>query len=64
MMVGFAQSANIINVDEAAELIQKKTILLMERVQQENTAEYAQVQESLKKFLIFMKKFDSIYSNV
>ncbi len=56
MMAGFAQSANIINVDEAAELIQKKTILLMERVQQENTAEYAQVQESLGKIFDFYEK--------
>ena len=56
MMAGFAQSANIINVDEAAELIQKKTILLMERVQQENTAEYAQVQESLEKIFDFYEK--------
>ena len=56
MMAGFAQSANIINVDEAAELIQKKTILLVERVQQENTAEYAQVQESLGKIFDFYEK--------
>ena len=39
MMAGFAQSVNIINVDEASQLVQKKLLCLLEKAQQENTAE-------------------------
>ena len=56
MMAGFAQSMNIINEDEAAELVQKKLARLLERLQQENTAEYHQLQESLENIFIFYEK--------
>lgn len=56
MMAGFAQSVNIINVDEASQLVQKKLLCLLEKAQQENTAEYEQVQESLKTFFSYYEK--------
>ena len=56
MMAGFAQSVNIINVDEASQLVQKKLLCLLEKAQQENTAEYEQVQESLRTFFSYYEK--------
>ena len=53
MMAGFAQSMNIINEDEAAELVQKKLARLLERMQQADTAEYHQLQESLENIFNF-----------
>lgn len=56
MMAGFAQSMNIINEDEAAELVQKKLARFLERMQQADTAEYHQLQESLENIFNFYEK--------
>ena len=56
MMAGFAQSMNIINEDEAAELVQKKLARLLARMQQADTAEYHQLQESLENIFNFYEK--------
>lgn len=56
MMAGFAQSMNIINEDEAAELVQKKLVRLLARVQQEDTDEYRQLQESVENIFSFYEK--------
>ena len=56
MMAGFAQSMNIINEDEAAELVQKKLVRLLERLQQADTDEYRQLQESLENIFSFYEK--------
>lgn len=56
MMAGFAKSVDIINVDEAAQLLQKKLVRLLEAVQREDTAEYAQLQDSLDRLCDFYEK--------
>ena len=56
MMAGFAQSMNIINEDEAAELVQKKLVRLLARVQQADTDEYRQLQESGENIFSFYEK--------
>jgi len=56
MLAGFAQSVNLINLEEAAGLIQKRLIMLLESAQQEGTAEYEQLNAALEKILIFYEK--------
>lgn len=56
MMAGFAKSVDIINVDEAAQLLQKKLVRLLEAVQREDTAEYAQLHDSLDRLFDFYEK--------
>lgn len=56
MMAGFAKSVDIINVDEAAQLLQKKLVRLLEAVQREDTAEYAQLQDYVDRLFDFYEK--------
>lgn len=56
MMAGFAQSMNIINVEEASQLVQKRLEDLLKLVQEENTTEYEQFHESLEKLFAFYEK--------
>lgn len=56
MMAGFAQSMNIVNVEEASELVQKRLEELLKLVQEENTTEYEQFHASLEKLFAFYEK--------
>ncbi len=56
MMAGFAQSMNIVNVEEASELVQKRLEELLKLVQEENTTEYEQFHASLENLFVFYEK--------
>lgn len=56
MMAGFAQSMNIVNVEEAAELVQKRLGELLHQAQEENTREYEQLHASLENLFVFYEK--------
>ena len=56
MMAGFAQSMNIVNVEEASELIQKRLEELLKLVREENTTEYEQFHSSLENLFAFYEK--------
>ncbi len=53
MMAGFAQSMNIVNVEEASELVQKRLEELLKLIQEENTTEYEQFHASLENLFVF-----------
>lgn len=56
MMAGFAQSVNVLNTEEAADLIKDRCILFLERVQQEESEEAEQLQAMAEKISCFLQK--------
>ena len=56
MMAGFAQSVNVLNMEEAASLIKDRCILFLERVQQEESEEAEQLQAMAEKISCFLQK--------
>lgn len=56
MMAGFAQSVNVLNIEEAAGLIKDRCILFLERVQQEESEEAEQLQAMAEKISCFLQK--------
>lgn len=60
MMAGFAQSMNLLNLEEASQMVQERVLLILEKAAQENTGEYHQLNESLDKLLTFLEKNECI----
>lgn len=60
MMAGFAESTNLINLEEAAELIIQRGMLLAEQLKDPASREYGQLLASLEKILVNFEKNSAI----
>lgn len=60
MLAGLAQSVNIINTGEAAELIQSRCLLLLERARQADSEEAVQLMAAAEKITAFLQKNSAV----